>query len=139
MIDRRLRDRAQDPVGHIGRPGNLKEVPSAFHVEQLTTKTTTKTRRHEDRTKKNITKTRNDKAQEILEKINTEEQSSGERTETQTGVSAGRSATQAVEHGRTRARHELTYRTPGGSCLVRVRPRRRFAAPPNRVQGVQSA
>jgi hypothetical protein len=48
MIDCRLRDRAEYPVGHIGRTRNLQEVPSAFHAEQLTTKT----RRHEEDTTK---------------------------------------------------------------------------------------
>ena len=30
MIDRRLRDRAQHAVGHVGRPGNLKKMPPAL-------------------------------------------------------------------------------------------------------------
>ena len=48
MIDRRLRDGPQDPIGHVGRAGDLEEVTSAFHAQQLITKATTKTRRHED-------------------------------------------------------------------------------------------
>ena len=31
MIDGRLRDGAQDPVGHVGRPGDLEEVTARFH------------------------------------------------------------------------------------------------------------
>ena len=31
MIDGRLRDGAQDPIGHVGRAGNLEKMPSALH------------------------------------------------------------------------------------------------------------
>ena len=31
MIDGRLRDGAQNPIGHVGRAGNLEKVASAFH------------------------------------------------------------------------------------------------------------
>ena len=51
VVDGRLRDGAQNPVGHVGRPGDLEEVTSAFHVRQLITNATTKTRKHEGRTK----------------------------------------------------------------------------------------
>jgi len=32
MIDGRLRDGPQNPIGNVGRSGNLEEVPSAFHT-----------------------------------------------------------------------------------------------------------
>ena len=34
MIDRRLRDRAQDAIGHVGGAGDLKKMASALHTPQ---------------------------------------------------------------------------------------------------------
>jgi hypothetical protein len=35
MVDRRIVNRAQDAVGHVGRPRNLKKMTAAQRIAQL--------------------------------------------------------------------------------------------------------